>query len=293
MKFRISRIVRLSESIALSTRSLASSGALCHQERHVLERQGDAVDRLDDPVVQVAADPLPLLDDGETLDLLVEVGVVDRDAGAQGEHLDEQLVDVAELGRTLLVGQVQVADGSPVDRHGHAEEGRHRRVIRREPVRVGVFGDPRDPVGAPLADDQPEETVSARWVADGGPHLGADPARDEPLHPAGGVGQPEGCVFRTHEGPDSIHDDLEDRVEVEDLRDRACRVDQGLEFVDTEGRRRLVSVGRGGSACIDGNLPVGGRCGRPGLDAATRTSASRPLRSRAGSHYLPMPAARL
>ena len=39
MKLRMSRIVRLSESIAPSTRSLASSGALGDQVGHVLERQ--------------------------------------------------------------------------------------------------------------------------------------------------------------------------------------------------------------------------------------------------------------
>ena len=61
-------------------------------ERHVLERERDAVDRLDDAVVEVARDPLALLDDRQPLDLLVEPRVLDGDPGPQREHLDEEPV---------------------------------------------------------------------------------------------------------------------------------------------------------------------------------------------------------
>ena len=89
MKLRMSRIDWSSESIARSTRALGLAGLVLHQLRHVLEREAHGVDALDDAVVQVAADPLALLDDGQALDLLVEPGVLDGDAGVQGEHLDE------------------------------------------------------------------------------------------------------------------------------------------------------------------------------------------------------------
>ena len=54
-------------------------GVLGDELRHVLERQPDGVDALDDPVVEVLADALALVDDGEPVDLLVQPGVLDRD----------------------------------------------------------------------------------------------------------------------------------------------------------------------------------------------------------------------
>ena len=63
-----------------------------HDLGHVFERQRDRVQRLDDAVVQVAADPVALADDREVGGLLVEAGVVDGDAGVQREQLDQALV---------------------------------------------------------------------------------------------------------------------------------------------------------------------------------------------------------
>ena len=73
-------------------------GVLLHQVGHVLEREADGIDVLDDAVVEVLADPLALLDDGQALDLLVQPGVLDRDPGVAGEELDERLVVLGELG---------------------------------------------------------------------------------------------------------------------------------------------------------------------------------------------------
>ena len=52
-----------------------------HDLRDVLERERHAVERLDDPVVEVTADAVALPDDRQVADLLVQMGVVDRDAG--------------------------------------------------------------------------------------------------------------------------------------------------------------------------------------------------------------------
>ena len=77
------------------------------QVRDVLQRERLGVDRLDDAVVEVAADPIPLVDDGEAAYLVVQPRVVDRDPRVQREHLDQRLVIGAELGRTELVRQVE------------------------------------------------------------------------------------------------------------------------------------------------------------------------------------------
>ena len=80
----------------------------------------------------------------------VEPGVLDRDAGVEGEHLDEALVLLAELGLALLVGQVEVADRGAAAADRQAEERAHRRMVGREAVGIGVLRDVRDAVGARL-----------------------------------------------------------------------------------------------------------------------------------------------
>ena len=97
---------------------LLAAGLLLHQLGDVLEREPDGVDRLDDPVVEVLADPLALLDDREALDLVVEARVLDRDPGVDREHLDEALVVVGERLVARLVGEVQVADGPALHETG-------------------------------------------------------------------------------------------------------------------------------------------------------------------------------
>ena len=78
--------------MARSTRRHDLVGVLLDQLRHVLEGEAHGVDALDDPVVQVLADPLALVDDGQALDLLVQARVLDRDRRVAGERLDERLV---------------------------------------------------------------------------------------------------------------------------------------------------------------------------------------------------------
>ena len=73
-------------------------GILVDELRDVLERQADGVQALDDPVVEVLADPLALVDDGQPADLLVEPGVLDGDPGMEGERLDKALVVLGEFG---------------------------------------------------------------------------------------------------------------------------------------------------------------------------------------------------
>ena len=64
--------------------------------------------------MEILRDPLALVDQGKVLELLVESGVVHRDAGMQGEGLNEGLVTWTELIGADLVGQVQPADGPPL-----------------------------------------------------------------------------------------------------------------------------------------------------------------------------------
>ena len=74
----------------------------------------------------------------------VEVGVVDRDRRPVGEHEQGLLVLVRERAGVLL-REVEVAPGGPADEDRDAEERRHRRVVRRIPVRARVVADVVEP----------------------------------------------------------------------------------------------------------------------------------------------------
>ena len=82
------------------------------------------------------------------------------------EHLDEPLVVLGELGRADLVGEVEVADRRALDRHGHAEERAHRRMVGREAELSRVRGDVADAERPALADDQAEQAVTRRQRPD-------------------------------------------------------------------------------------------------------------------------------
>ena len=96
-------------------------GILGDEFGHIFEGESDGIDALDDPVVEILADALALIEDGEPMDLLVEAGVLDRDRRVPGEGLHEVLVGRRELVRAVLVRQVQVADRSTLYVDGHAQ----------------------------------------------------------------------------------------------------------------------------------------------------------------------------
>ena len=154
---------------------------VAHELGDVLEREADGIDVLDDPVVEVLADALALVDDGQPLDLLVQAGVLDRDPGVDRERLHEALVRLGELGGADLVGEIQVADGAALHGDRHAKEAVHRRVVRGEPVSARIDRDVGDAERAVLLDDQAQEAVAARQWPDRGSGLAAHPGRDEAL----------------------------------------------------------------------------------------------------------------
>ena len=81
MKLRMSRIGEMERVDRPLDARGRLGGVLVHQLGHVLEREADGIDVLDDAVVEVLADPLALLDDGQRCDLLVQPGVLHRDPG--------------------------------------------------------------------------------------------------------------------------------------------------------------------------------------------------------------------
>ena len=88
----------------------ASSGSRSSRWPPPRRSSASAEELLRDRVVQLAREPVALLDDAQLAAALVEAGVLDRERGVGGEHLDELLVGLVELLGADLVGEVEGAD---------------------------------------------------------------------------------------------------------------------------------------------------------------------------------------
>src|SRR5919106_1193731 len=153
-------------------------------------------------------------------------GALDGDPGVEGERFDQRLVIVAELGCILLVGEVQAPDDLAGDSDGHPQERVHRRVVGREAVALRMRGDGPNPVRAVLADDQAQQDMATRQIADGASLVGADPAGDELGDQALIVDDAERRVLGGDQLADAVDDQLQDLLDVEDAADAP---DRGVE----------------------------------------------------------------
>ncbi len=95
--------------------------------------------------------------------LLVQAGVADRDAGGRGQG-DERPPRRPPVNSCAveLVGEVEVAEHDVADPHGHAEEGAHRRVARREADGRGVLREVAQPQRLGCAQELAEHAEPAR-----------------------------------------------------------------------------------------------------------------------------------
>ena len=80
---------------------------------------------------------------------LVEARVLDRDRCLRGEELDGGLVVGVEVGAAGLLREIEVAVDRAAQPHGHAEEGVHRRMVRREADRARIVVRGRAGAAAP------------------------------------------------------------------------------------------------------------------------------------------------
>ena len=112
---------------------------------------------------------------------LVEPCVLDSDGSLRREQRDELLVLVREVGAALLLGQVEVAVGDTAQDDRNAEEALHGRVVGREANRALVLGDVMQSQRPCVADEDAEDSATARKVPDRRVGLGVDPVRDESL----------------------------------------------------------------------------------------------------------------
>ena len=86
-----------------------------------------------------------------------------------------------------------------------------------------------------------EQAMAAGKGPDPGPRLGAQPGRDERLHPPVTAGDPQRCVSGAAQSPHLVHDQLEDAVEVQ---------------LTGNGGQRGVEGGDAGLGPLSAALPV-------------------------------------
>ena len=118
--------------------------------------------------------------------LVVQPGVLDRDARRGGEGDHDLLVRDGEVVPADLLGEVEVAEHPVPDADRHAEERRHRRVVVGEAVRRGVLVDVVQSERLRVVDQQSEHAVPARQVADLGDQTLGHAVVDEGPQPAVG-----------------------------------------------------------------------------------------------------------
>ena len=154
-------------------------GITTDQPRGPLQRETRGEQPLHDRVVEIAGDALAVLHQRQLLQPGVQPGILDRHPrrGRQADH--ELLVDVGEhLGRGL-VGQVEVAEHLVANPDRHAEERVHRRVVWGKAEAVGVFPQVGQAQRLGVDDQQSEDAVTLRQVADGAVGLVVDAHGDE------------------------------------------------------------------------------------------------------------------
>src|SRR6476646_6388883 len=140
------------------------------------------------------------------LRLLVKPGILDRDAGCRREGSYQFLVVGGEFPAVDALSQVEVAKDLATDKHGHAQETGHGRVMRREPDRSRVVLDGPKPNRPGIVDQGAEEAFTLRQMPD--PRHGplVQPDVHELSQSTVWSKYPKRSVPRSHQLAPSLHD---------------------------------------------------------------------------------------
>ena len=103
-----------------------------------LQRDADRENALDDLVVEVPRDPVPVFQHAQQAHRCVESVVLNRHTSGQGQCPHHELVLFAESVGVHFVGQVEIPIDLSSDPYGNSEKRVHRWVMSRVPVAVGM-----------------------------------------------------------------------------------------------------------------------------------------------------------
>jgi hypothetical protein len=144
----------------------------------------------------LAGGPQPLLPPTR---LLIETGILDRNAGGRGQARDELLILSGERATVGAIGQVKIAEDSVTTADGNAEEGGHWWMVGRDAGRPGVIGHPIQPDGLGISDHCAQQTVSRRQFTIFTERLGIHTHVEELLEQAIGADHSQRRVPRPRE----------------------------------------------------------------------------------------------
>ncbi len=129
-----------------------------------LQTESDGKEILDDRVVQVAGNALPVFLECDAAQAFLKSQR--RHRGASGNRKEFRGRLVVRREPTRLLGEVEIAEDSFADPDRHPEEGVHQRMILREPNRIRVIADLIEAEGYAVAGDRSEHTGTTGIVGD-------------------------------------------------------------------------------------------------------------------------------
>ncbi len=137
--------------------SLEDGGELL-ESRRSFKRHANGEDPLNDTVVEVSGDAVPIVKDTEDPHPIVQPRVLDGNTCRERQCLGHGLVLVAEFLGPLLVGEVEIAVDGPARPDGKPEERLHRGVVFGESIAVGVLDQVLQTQWFGIGDEEPENT---------------------------------------------------------------------------------------------------------------------------------------
>ena len=196
-----------------------------------LERQTDGEQALNDRVVEVPGDPVPVLGQGAVAHNAMEPGVLDGDPRCHRKGQYQLLVILGELRSRPLVGQVQNPVDLAVHLDWHAEEGGHGGMPRREPEALRALGQVGQAEWLVLCNKGAEDAPPGGAGANGQFLLMAEADGQELVEGPAVLGEDaERAVLRIHEvaglltDPPEHHRQVQLGVEDEDRLDQSAQL---------------------------------------------------------------------
>jgi two-component system, NarL family, response regulator DevR len=129
--------------------------------------------------VEVPGDSLSIFQHRELFHALHESRVVDGDARCRRERYRKVLIRCTELLGTLFLAEVEIPEDGVADANGDAEERSHARMVRGEPVRLGVRREIAQAKRFRIDDEESKDAVPLGEIPDGGIGLGVDADSEE------------------------------------------------------------------------------------------------------------------
>ncbi len=194
-----------------------------------LQTEADGEEVLDDGIVQVSGDSLPILDHRHPAKPLLKPCCGDCGPRDHCHRLHHRLVVIGEP--AALLGQVEVAEHVAADPHWDSEKGVHRGVAGRETDRVGVLGDLVDADGLADPCDGAEYATTFGEVSDPSHSRCVHPHVDEVDERAVPTEDPEGGIPRAGQVAAGGDRSAQRRCQIGSRGDACRRSDQPADLI--------------------------------------------------------------